>query len=74
MRLGASYMSVSLRDFLLIGFYRWVYLVFFNVLWVIFPVYAIHVAYTDIKNAFMVRNGVIVATLSKGRKDDRKNK
>lgn len=42
---------------------RWVYLVFFNMLWVVFPIYAIKVAYDDIANAFMIRNGVIAASV-----------
>lgn len=36
--------------------YLWLYLVFFNVLWVAFPIYAIHVSWSDITNAFSVRS------------------
>ncbi|RDA94458.1 hypothetical protein CP533_2219 [Ophiocordyceps camponoti-saundersi (nom. inval.)] len=35
--------------------YMWVYLVFFNMLWVFIPVYAIWFSFTDICNAFEVR-------------------
>ncbi|RCI08774.1 hypothetical protein L249_4897 [Ophiocordyceps polyrhachis-furcata BCC 54312] len=35
--------------------YMWVYLVFFNMLWVFIPVYAIWYSFTDICNAFAVR-------------------
>ncbi|KAI2643653.1 ebp domain-containing protein [Xylaria nigripes] len=35
--------------------YKWVYLVFFNVLWVFIPLYAIYVAVADINNAYVVR-------------------
>jgi hypothetical protein len=37
--------------------YMWVYLVFFNMLWVVFPIYAMWVSYQDMSNAFAVRNG-----------------
>lgn len=32
--------------------YLWVYLVFFNMLWVFIPIYAIYVAYGEISAAF----------------------
>ncbi len=35
--------------------YLWVYLVFFNMLWVFFPIYAIRVGAADILDAFTVR-------------------
>lgn len=35
--------------------YLWVYLVFFNMLWVFIPAYAIYVAGADIFDAFKVR-------------------
>jgi hypothetical protein len=41
--------------------FLWVYLVFFNMLWVFLPLYALWVSFDDIKNAFMVRNGVLAA-------------
>ena len=37
--------------------YLWVYLVFFNMLWVFIPIYAIYVSSQDILNAFAFRNG-----------------
>ncbi|RDA84786.1 hypothetical protein CP532_0992 [Ophiocordyceps camponoti-leonardi (nom. inval.)] len=41
--------------------YMWVYLVFFNMLWVFIPVYAIWYSFTDICNAFAVRAAKKVA-------------
>lgn len=35
--------------------YMWVYLVFFNMLWVFIPLYAVWYSYNDITNAFAVR-------------------
>ncbi len=43
--------------------YLWVYLVFFNMLWVVMPIYALWVAYQDMSEAFAVRNNVIAARL-----------
>lgn len=43
--------------------YMWVYLVFFNMLWVFIPLYAIWYSYNDITNAFAVRE-----TQTKGKK------
>ncbi|CAL3966189.1 unnamed protein product [Diplocarpon coronariae] len=48
--------------------FRWVYLVFFNMLWVFLPLYALYHAYQDMKNAFLVRNGVVVASLEAKKK------
>ncbi|KAI1462299.1 Emopamil-binding protein [Annulohypoxylon moriforme] len=39
--------------------YKWVYLVFFNVLWVFIPFYAIYVAVKDIDDAFAVREKAV---------------
>jgi len=36
--------------------YLWVYLVFFNMLWVFIPFYAIYIASTDILDAFKFRS------------------
>lgn len=36
--------------------YMWVYLVFFNMLWVFIPIYAIYVASVDVFDAFKVRS------------------
>lgn len=44
--------------------YLWVYLVFFNMLWVFNPLYAIYISSTDIFDAFRVR-----AVRSAGKKD-----
>lgn len=35
--------------------YKWVYLIFFNTLWVWLPLYAIYVASADILDAFKAR-------------------
>lgn len=35
--------------------YLWVYLVFFNMLWVFIPAYAVYISVSDISNAFAVR-------------------
>ncbi|KAF4628417.1 hypothetical protein G7Y89_g9737 [Cudoniella acicularis] len=45
--------------------FLWVYLVFFNMLWVFLPLYAMWVSYDDMKNAFMVRNKIAKAQLMK---------
>jgi hypothetical protein len=41
----------------------WVYLVFFNMLWVFLPLYALYYSFGDIYNAMAVRNGVVMARL-----------
>jgi hypothetical protein len=56
---------------------RWVYLFFFNTLWVWIPIYAIYVAYGDICNAFDVRTEVIVASEEQkkdGKKESKKSR
>jgi hypothetical protein len=45
--------------------FMWVYLVFFNMLWVFLPLYAMWVSFEDMGNAFRVRNGVVAASLEK---------
>lgn len=45
--------------------YLWVYLVFFNMLWVFIPLYAIGVAVKDINDAFAVRAKASVSKKSK---------
>ncbi|KAL3422690.1 emopamil binding protein [Phlyctema vagabunda] len=54
--------------------YKWVYLVFFNMIWVFVPLYALYVAFVDIKNAMMARNGVVAAGLDKIEKGGKKTK
>lgn len=54
--------------------YKWLYLVFFNMLWVFIPLYAIYFAYTDISNAFAVRNGVMNARLALQQQESKKAK
>jgi len=50
--------------------FLWVYLVFFNMLWVFLPLYALWVSFDDIKNAFMVRNGVLAAKAQLQRREE----
>ncbi|KFY59360.1 hypothetical protein V497_04363 [Pseudogymnoascus sp. VKM F-4516 (FW-969)] len=52
--------------------FTWVYLFFFNTLWVWIPMYAIYVSYKDICNAFDVRTEVIVASEEKQKKEESK--
>jgi hypothetical protein len=54
--------------------YLWVYLVFFNMLWVVLPIYALWVSYQDISNAFLVRNGVVAARLEMQKRESEKAK
>lgn len=43
--------------------FLWVYLVFFNMLWVFLPLYALYVSFGEMKNAFLVRNNLMNARL-----------
>ncbi|TVY71413.1 Emopamil-binding protein-like [Lachnellula suecica] len=45
--------------------FMWVYLVFFNMLWVFLPLYAMWVSFQDMGNAFMVRNASLAKQKSK---------
>lgn len=54
--------------------YLWVYLVFFNMLWVVLPIYALLVSYQDICNAFLVRTGVAKARLEIQKRESEKAK
>lgn len=45
--------------------YMWVYLVFFNMLWVFIPLYAVWYSINDISNAFAVRQGFFRITNKK---------
>jgi hypothetical protein len=60
--------------------FKWVYLVFFNMLWVVLPLFALHVAYVDIKNAMVMRRGMVNARRElqrrerEGEKESRKGK
>ncbi|KAG9246340.1 Emopamil-binding protein [Calycina marina] len=38
--------------------FTWVYLFFFNMLWVVFPIYELYVAFGDIRDAFKIRRAV----------------
>ena len=49
--------------------FLWVYLVFFNMIWVFMPLYALWVAFADISNAFLVRNGVMAARVELERRE-----
>jgi hypothetical protein len=52
--------------------YLWVYLVFFNMLWVVLPIYAMWVSYQDISDAFLLRNKVIAAKLEMQKRESEK--
>ena len=43
----------------------WVYLVFFNMLWVWFPFWVLYEAYNNISSAFARANGAIGAEIKK---------
>jgi hypothetical protein len=43
--------------------FLWVYLVFFNMIWVFLPLYTLYVSFIDIRDACTIRNGVIGAKL-----------
>ncbi|RWA09414.1 hypothetical protein EKO27_g5693 [Xylaria grammica] len=45
--------------------YKWVYLIFFNILWVFIPLYACYVAVTDMNDAYAIRAKVKAAKKSK---------
>jgi F0F1-type ATP synthase membrane subunit b/b' len=49
--------------------FLWVYLVFFNMLWVVLPLFAMWVAYDDMCNAFLVRNWVIKESLERAERE-----
>lgn len=48
--------------------FLWVYLVFFNMLWVFLPLYALYVSFVDIRNACAIRNGVVAARMEMDRR------
>ncbi|RDL35409.1 uncharacterized protein BP5553_07340 [Venustampulla echinocandica] len=48
--------------------FLWVYLVFFNMLWVFLPLYALWVAFEDMRNAFMVRNASVAKSSERQKK------
>lgn len=51
--------------------FLWVYLVFFNTLWVWLPLYALYISFVDIGNAFKIRNRFLQARVEM--KADAKN-
>ncbi|KAN0102610.1 Emopamil-binding protein [Hyaloscypha variabilis] len=54
--------------------FKWVYLVFFNMLWVVLPLFALHVAFVDIKNAMVMRKGMIAARVEMKKREAEKEK
>ncbi|RDW94308.1 hypothetical protein BP5796_00071 [Coleophoma crateriformis] len=54
--------------------FKWVYLVFFNMIWVFMPLYVLYIAFVDINNAMLVRNGVVAARLDMMEKEGKKSK
>lgn len=45
--------------------FLWVYLVFFNMLWVFLPLYALYHGFVDMREAFVVRSRFIQASLAR---------
>jgi hypothetical protein len=43
--------------------FLWVYLVFFNMLWVFLPLYALYISFIDIGSAFQIRNRFLLAQM-----------
>jgi hypothetical protein len=54
--------------------FLWVYLVFFNMLWVFLPIYAMYVSFEDMKNAFQVRKSMIIARAQMQKEKEEKSK
>ena len=54
--------------------FLWVYLVFFNVLWVFFPLYALYISFIDIGNAMKVRNNFYKASAASAKDTESKRK
>ena len=52
--------------------FKWVYLVFFNMLWVALPLFALHVSFVDIKNAMVMRKGMVAARIELKRREAEK--
>ena len=47
----------------------WVYLVFFNMLWVVLPLYVLYFSFIDIQNALVMRKGMIAARMELRRRE-----
>jgi hypothetical protein len=54
--------------------FLWVYLVFFNMLWVFLPIYAMYVSFDDMKNAFQMRKSMILARAQMQKEKEEKSK
>jgi hypothetical protein len=54
--------------------FLWVYLVFFNMLWVFLPIYAMYVSFEDMKNAFQMRKSMILARAQMQKEKEEKSK
>ena len=54
--------------------FLWVYLVFFNMLWVFLPIYAMYVSFEDMKNAFLMRKSMIIARAQMQKEKEEKSK
>ena len=54
--------------------FLWVYLVFFNMLWVFLPIYAMYVSFEDMKNAFQMRKSMIIARAQMQKEKEDKSK
>jgi hypothetical protein len=54
--------------------FLWVYLVFFNMLWVFLPLYAMYVSFGDMKNAFQMRKSMMQARAQMLKEKEEKSK
>jgi hypothetical protein len=54
--------------------FLWVYLVFFNMLWVFLPIYAMYISFEDMKNAFQMRKSMILARAQMQKEKEEKSK
>jgi hypothetical protein len=52
--------------------FKWVCLIFFNMLWVGLPLFAMHVAFVDMKNAFVMRKGMVAIRMELQRREAQK--
>jgi EXPERA (EXPanded EBP superfamily) len=54
--------------------FLWIYLVFFNMLWVFLPIYAMYVSFEDMKNAVQMRKSMMVARAQMQKEKEEKSK
>ena len=54
--------------------FLWVYLVFFNMLWVFLPLYAMYVSFDDMNSAFQMRKSMKIARVQMQKEREEKSK